>query len=434
MTPVTMPQVGENLTSGVVLEWMKAEGESVARGEILAIVESEKAAFEVAAETDGVLLKVLVAAGQEADVLSVIACIGEEGETIEMESLRPTTTTTTTASAPAQKTRSRSAGTQTRPPEAVRPGLTVSGATTLSDRPFASPSARRLARELLVELSGIRGSGPAGRVIRRDILAAALHASGGAPAIEPAATPVPEPGDRLQPNTRLRQTIADRMSASARQIPHFYLFADVDVTSAMHRQQELKSEGIGLTDMVVYACARSLRQFERLNAHVGDRGIVCKANVHIGLAVAIDDGLLVPPLPHADRVGLRTLAQMRRTTVDRARTGLVDPEPATTFTISNLGPLGVTRFLPLINPPECAILGVGCTQQGVVAQGGKPMVRDMMTLSLACDHRAVDGAYAAAFLAQLKQMLQSPRDCLDLSSTGESGGESAVNDGCTGND
>lgn len=409
-----MPQVGENLTTGVVLEWCKAEGEAVSRGEVIATVESEKAAFEVVAEEDGVLLRQEVEAGGQARVLEPIAWIGEPGEDPDEvdsaparpeggETAKPSEVTGPSPSAPA-------------PPRAPAPAVTSperrprTGPAAAGPHAPASPSARRLARQLLVDLASVRGSGPGGRVVRRDVLTAALNASGGAAA--PAAVPaVVEQGDRLEPHSRLRRAVAERMSASARHVPHFHLFADVDVTEAQALRRELGGDpAVSLTDLLVAAAARALRRHERLNAHVGDSGLVLKAGCHVGLAVAVEEGVLVPALADADRKSLAELAEARTTLVASVRRGLVPPDPAPTFTVTNLGGYGITRFLPLINPPECGILAAGRSEERVVARAGTAAVREVITLVLACDHRAVDGAYGAGFLEDVRQGLEQPRD------------------------
>lgn len=435
-----MPQVGENLTTGVVLEWCKAEGEPVSRGDVIAVVESEKAAFEVVADEDGVLLRQDVAAGEEARVLEPIAWIGAPGEdpdeadTAALPSEREAAAGTPSAAPsppsaaspaaagprdsrtePAVTTRATSAQA---PPRAHAPAVTGldpvprSGAAVPAPAGApASPSARRLARQLLVDLSSVRGSGPGGRVVRRDVLTAALNDSGGP---VPAAAGVPavvEQGDRPAPHSRLRRAVAERMSASARHIPHFHLFADVDVTEAQALRRELGGDpAVSLTDLLVAAAARALRRHERINAHVGDSGLVLKAGCHVGLAVAVEEGVLVPALADADRKSLAELAEARAALVESARRGLVPPEPAPTFTVTNLGGHGITRFLPLINPPECGILAAGRSEERVVAREGAAAVREVITLVLACDHRAVDGAYGAGFLEDVRQGLEQPRD------------------------
>jgi pyruvate dehydrogenase E2 component (dihydrolipoamide acetyltransferase) len=232
--------------------------------------------------------------------------------------------------------------------------------------------------------------------------------------------PVVEGRDRVEPHGRLRAAIAERMSLSARSVPHFYLFIDVDVTDAQQLRTKLGADpALSLTDLIVAATARSLRQHERLNAHVGEREIVLKAGCHIGLAVAVDGGILVPALADADRHSLPELAALRHQAIDAARAGVVAQKPSPTFTITSLAGYGVERFLPIINPPECAILAVGRSGERVIAVAGAAVVREQMTLCLACDHRAVDGAGAAAFLQSLKGWLEEPARLIDNDGEGE---------------
>ena len=472
-----MPQVGENLTTGVLLEWCKAEGEAVSRGDVVAVVESEKAAFEVVADEDGVLLRQDLAAGDQARVLEPIAWIGAPGEdpddagSAALPPQRQAAAGTPSAASPSSAAPGSATGAETAaksapgprapereaagaaadprlspapeaaappppresrtepaatpratsapaPPRAHAPAVTGldpgprSGAAVPAPAGApASPSARRLARQLLVDLSSVRGSGPGGRVVRRDVLTAALNDSGGPVPAAAAVPAVVEQGDRPAPHSRLRRAVAERMSASARHIPHFHLFADVDVTEAQALRRELGGDpAVSLTDLLVAAAARALRRHERINAHVGDSGLVLKAGCHVGLAVAVDEGVLVPALADADRKSLAELAEARTALVESARRGLVPPEPAPTFTVTNLGGHGITRFLPLINPPECGILAAGRSEERVVARAGAAAVREVITLVLACDHRAVDGAYGAGFLEDVRQGLEQPRD------------------------
>ena len=443
------------------------------------MVESEKAAFEVVADEDGVLLRQDVAAGDQARVLEPIAWIGAPGEdpdrrgfrgpaaaaggsrrdAIRRESVvrragirdrggnggpwsprrvpgrrsgkQPGLQRTRGPRRHRRPRRPRRLGSHARsrheplgaasapaPPRAHAPAVTGldpgprSGAAVPAPAGApASPSARRLARQLLVDLSSVRGSGPGGRVVRRDVLTAALNDSGGPVPAAAAVPAVVEQGDRPAPHSRLRRAVAERMSASARHIPHFHLFADVDVTEAQALRRELGGDpAVSLTDLLVAAAARALRRHERINAHVGDSGLVLKAGCHVGLAVAVDEGVLVPALADADRKSLAELAEARAALVESARRGLVPPEPAPTFTVTNLGGHGITRFLPLINPPECGILAAGRSEERVVAREGAAAVREVITLVLACDHRAVDGAYGAGFLEDVRQGLEQPRD------------------------
>ncbi|RPI22761.1 MAG: HAD family hydrolase, partial [Acidobacteria bacterium] len=302
--------------------------------------------------------------------------------------------------------------------------------------PAASPSARRLAQERGIDLSQIQGSGPDNRIIKRDVLAAASSASE-APT-EPQAEPPlrasadarasglsleapagPQGRRSLEESKaledevitfgRARKVIADRLSLSKRTIPHFHLFIDVDMTDALSWRSRTNAEAgirITITDLVVHAAAQTLRDFPRLNAHVEDERLILRKRINLGVAVAAEDGLLVPVIPDAGSLSLHEIAKLSRKNAGAARCGVVDSRLMGTFTVSSLGMHGVNRFLPIINPPECAILGVGAAEPRVMPVPGGIGVRQMMTLDLACDHRAVDGAYAAGFLTQLKAFLE----------------------------
>jgi len=381
MTPVVMPQIGENLRTGHIVEWLKQENDPVEKGEVVLAVESEKAVFEVEAETSGVLAKILHQAGEEVEVFATLAYIGRPGEVFEEQE-----------EAPAEKVAA-PAGPLAAPPLGAgsRP------------RTFASPSARRLARELKVDLVRVQGSGPGGRIVKRDILAAASTAA---------------PGDRIVPFGRLRQRIAERMTLSKQTIPHFYLFADVDMTAALTWREQVKGGSgvrISITALIIRAAARALRQFERMNAHVEMDRLILKEGIHIGVATAVDDGLLVPVVAEADKKSVVEIDAICRENAAAAGRGAVKPHPEATFTITNLGMYDITRFLPIINPPECAMLAVGAVEERVVSMDRAIGVRQVMTLTLACDHRGVDGTYAARFLNRVKHFLEN----LDFVSTTE---------------
>ncbi|MEW6755818.1 MAG: 2-oxo acid dehydrogenase subunit E2 [Candidatus Latescibacterota bacterium] len=444
MIPVLMPQVGENLETGSILEWHRQEGERVAKGDLLLTVESEKAVFEVQAEADGVLARILYQAGEEAAVLQPVGYIGQEQTAPETPAQPPEAAPAAPlpprpravpapapapaahAAPPAGPAPARPA-TQSAPlpepmpaahplppvrPAAVTPppGPAVPGAPTVVPaaapvrprRPAArrrsSPAARRMARQLGVELTGVDGSGPGGRVIRRDVLAAA---AGTAPAT---------PGDQVVPFGRLRRHIALR-AARSRTIPHLYLFADIDMSAALARCQGPGGQpavATCTTDMVVHAVARALRQFPRLNAHVDGESLVLKGAVHLGMTTAGPEGMLVPVIPDADCRSLPEIAALRRRIAAAARRGVVALGPRATFTVLDLGLHDPCRVLPLINPPECAVLGLGAVQERVVSRQRTPVVRDVLCASLGCDQRVVDAQYAAGFLGCLREMLEAP--------------------------
>jgi len=387
MTPILMPQVGENLTTGSIVEWLKAEQDPVARGEIVLTVESEKAVFEVEAEIDGVLAEILCEAGQEVEILQPVGYISQPGEALE--SARHGTEATASAS-PAP------AAAQVQQPMGPRRALA-------NARGPASPSARRLARELGVDLTRLQGSGPGGRIVKADVLAAgpAAASGGGAEVHE----------DCVEELTGLRRHIAARTTLSLETIPHFYVFTDVDMSAALawrerlNRQSEIR---VTITDLIAWATAHALRRFERLNAHMKDDRVAIKHDINIGLATAVDGGMLIPVIVKADDKSLQQLAATRRDLVAAVRRGKISLGPASGFTISNLGMHGVGRLQPIINPPECAILGVGAVEERVISRDRTMAVADVMSLCLGCDHRAIDGVYAARFLTCLRDLLEHP--------------------------
>lgn len=385
MIPILMPQVGENLTSGSVVEWRRQEGQPVTKGEVLLTVESEKAVFEVQAEVDGVLARILCQAGEEVAVLQPVGYIGQTAGIAEPPALL--------AVAQAE-----AVGGERHAAAVLRPthGLVAPAAVR---RP-SSPAARRVARELGVELAGLEGSGPGGRIIKRDVLAA------GADGARLAELP-----DQVVPFSRLRRHLAERTTLSIETVPHLYLFADIDMTGALGRCQRLQAQAgstISVADMVIHAAARALRQFPRLNAHVDTERLLLKGAIHIGVASFGAEGMLLPVVPDADRRSLQEIAAMRLSHHAAARRGAVRLGPRATFTVLDLGRHDISRVLPLVNPPECAVLGTGAVQERVVSRHRMATVRDVLSVSLGCDHRAVDGEYAARFLERLKALLEVP--------------------------
>lgn len=371
--PILMPQIGENIKTGKIIEWLVKEGDSVKEGDVIVVVESEKAAFEVEAYDSGVIQEILYSSGDEAEVLKPIAYLVQPGEDAEKASPKA-------------------------PPKQVQ-----------QPSRFASPSARRLAREHGIDLQSISGSGPRGRIIKRDVLEAVVSA----PEIaEPPKIERILAEDREIPLSRMRKVIAERMTRSKQTIPHFYLFSEVDMTEALAWRKAYNDKNhtrVTITDMIVRAVASALLEFERMNAYADDEKIILKRNINIGVAVSIPDGLLVPVIPDADQKDIREISRVCRENTEAARRGSLRTPAVGTFTITNLGMYSVSRFLPIINPPECGILGVGSIERKVIAIGDGIHIRDMMPLCLACDHRAVDGVYAAQFLTKIKELMESDK-------------------------
>lgn len=375
LVPILMPQVGENLATGTVLEWHVQVGEPVTRGETVLSVESEKAVFEIQAEADGVLAQVLVQAGDEGAVLEPVGYLdGEQADPSAPDSSAPSASVAPAATAA--------------PPTPSAPTPT---------RPLASPAARRRARDLGVDLARIDGTGSGGRIIVRDVLAASEVGERSAPA------------DQVVPFSRLRRHIAARTSLSSRTIPHLYLFADVDMTAALAHLETVGPEpGIGLTDLLIEALARALRQFPRLNGHVEGDSLTIKGSVNVGVATTAPDGMLLPVVADAGRKSLRDLAADRARNAAAVRRGVVSLGARATITLADLSGCDIYRILPLINPPECAVIGAGAVQERVVSHHREPAVRDVMSLSLGCDHRVVDAEYGARFLECLVTLLEQP--------------------------
>lgn len=376
--PVMMPQVGQDIKTAKIVEWLKRENDPVEKGEVLATVESDKAAFDVEAYTSGVLLKILYPEGHDAEVLTPIAYIGQPGERVPetAESSPATEKAEPAASAPV---------TATAPPK---------GEVT------ASPSARRLARERGISLDNVVGTGPGGRITKEDVLAAT------APAAE-----APLAGSAAIPFSSMRARIAERLTRSKQTIPHFYISVDVDMTDAMvWRRQFNESRGakVTVTDMIVKAAAMALSQHANINAHVEPDKIILQPAVNIGIAVAVADGLIVPVVADSDKRGLVEVSTASRANAEAARAGHLKPQAIGSFTVTNLGMHAVDTFVPVINPPEAAILAVGAVARKPAVVGDTVAARDMMTMTLACDHRAVDGADAAQFLANIKKHLENP--------------------------
>lgn len=403
-----MPQIGQDVETGVITVWMKAVGDRIKKGDLVATVEGDKAAFDIEAPDDGILVKISVDAGKEGRVLEPVGFIEKEGAQ-------------SSAGAAVETVAAMPAASTVQPPLSTQPTAGISKQTTAESKAlsqpgkkvFASPVARRVARERGIALEELKGSGPGGRIMRKDVPMAALpHASVSAasPSVSAPSMAIPElkieGKDTVIPFTRMRQIIADRLTLSKNTIPHFYLFQDIEMDEAMRWRELFNAKNgskITITDMVVWAVASTLKEFPRINAHVEKDRLISKARICVGVATATDDGLLVPVIPDADTKDILDLSTDLRIKADEAKKGRLDLNTKGSFTVTSLGMFGTQSFLPIINPPEAAILAVGAAEPRVVAIGNLVGVRKMMTVTLACDHRAVNGAEAAQFLGRLKQ-------------------------------
>ena len=383
-TAVNMPQIGQDITKGVIREWFINEGDPVEEGAILATVESEKAAFEVEAMNSGTLIKILYRAGEEAAVFKPIAYIGEPGEKVpDIQDDNPSAAEETHIEA-----------------EIVKPSPNTAGSRKI----FASPAVKRLAREHNLSLADIKGSGPEGRIIKRDLLP---YLAGVSEQTENAPGPVV---DKVIPFSPARQRMSRRLTESKKRIPHFYLTRQIDVSAMLAGRKKYNDEHrdkVSINDMILYSVARSLREFPRLNAHVEDHQVILKGNINIGMAVIAEDGILVPVIPDTDRKSLGEISRYTKEMIEKAQQGIMPGSAPGTITISNLGMYGISEFQAIINPPESAILTVGNAEKRAVPGDQGVRFADYMAFGLACDHRAIDGAYGARFLESLAQKLEN---------------------------
>jgi pyruvate dehydrogenase E2 component (dihydrolipoamide acetyltransferase) len=461
-TILDMPQLSDTMKIGVLRKWRKNEGDKMSPGEVLAEVETDKATMDFEAFDEGILLKRLVADGASMPVGTPIAIIGKAGEdttALEAEAkarsdgakpaakaeppkaapapaAKPAPAPAAAAPAPAPK-----AAPAPRPAPAAKPApAPASGAKVL-----ASPLARRLATDLGIDLRGVTGTGPGGRIVERDVKAVAdggaeaaaveaaeeaAPATASAPPVS-AATPLPAQlapdrraearpaapvpsDDVVKPLSMMRRTIATRLMEAKSTIPHFYLTADVDMDAAMEfREQVAQVHGakLSVNDLVLKACALTMRRIPEANASFTEEAIIEHAHVHIGMAVAIEDGLITPVIRDADKKTIGQIAAESREMAKRARDRKLKPEEYTgaTFSVSNLGMMGIRDFAAIINPPEGGILAVGTVRkEPVVNKDGKIVVGQRMSITISCDHRVIDGALGAKVLQAIVGILEKP--------------------------
>ena len=390
-TEVKLPRLGQGMESGTIVKWLKSEGDAVEKGEALYELDTDKVTQEVEAEASGVLLKIAVSEG-EVPVGETIAFIGKEGETVEV-----------TAKAPKPKAEEKKEE-PTPEPERERDEAPASSST--NGRIKASPLARRIARERGVELSSLRGTGPDGRIVAEDVERAEAQPGR-------AAQPVATGEIESRPLSNVRKTIARRLT-QAWTVPAFQLTVDVDMTRAQElvaKQRELNPDvRITITDVLTKVCAMALMRHRDMNVQYTDDALLVFPSANVGIAVAAPQGLVVPVVKNAERLTIAQIAQVRGDLVSRARDNKLksDDLEAGTFTISNLGMYDVDQFIAVLNPPQASILAVGQTRDMVVPRDGDVHVLPIMTMTITCDHRAVDGATGAEFLKTIKAFLQDP--------------------------
>jgi pyruvate dehydrogenase E2 component (dihydrolipoyllysine-residue acetyltransferase) len=405
-TDIVMPRLSDSMEEGTILKWLVQEGGEVKRGQPLVEIETDKANMTYDADTDGTLVEIVAEEGATLPIGEVIARIGEAGEAPARDNGAPERAEEETEEDGEAEERKAPVATKEREREPSGDG-----------RPKASPVARRMARELGVELARLEGSGPGGRIVKADVEAAAGR---GAPARDApaAAAPAAEAGARgeaqVQELTRVQQTVSRRMAESKATAPDFELEVEVDMSACVELRERLKrlaDPAPSFNDMVVKACATALREFPRVNGAYRDGRWELYARVNIGIAVAAQEALVVPTIVDADRKSLGEISRAARDLIDKVREGKITPPELSggTFTISNLGMYGIDSFSAVINPPQAGILTVGALKKrAVVDDRDRVVARDTLNLTLVCDHRILYGAEGAEFLGRVRELLEHP--------------------------
>ena len=419
MQTIIMPKMGDAMEEGTLVRWLKHEGDTVQEGEPIAEIATDKATVEIEAPSSGVLRGIRVAENAVVPVNTPLAYILQEGESLPAEgdgkASAPAKPAEAAAPQPASAPTTVAAAPQ---PAPTTPAAPQPAPANGEERVLASPLARKIAAEHGIDLRQVRGTGPKGRIVERDVLAY-LESRQVTVAPTPAPTPAPAvaaaPAEaRVETLNRLRQITAQRTTEAHQTIPHFYLTMEIDMEEALALRQRLnqldESLRISINDLIVKACAVAIEQHPIVNATYQNGQIVHPNGIHIGIAVAVEQGLLVAVLKHCEGKSLRRIAQESQTLIQKAREGKLLPDEMTgnTFTVSNLGMFGIEQFTAIINPPASAILAVGATRRvPVVQEDGAIVARHRMKVTLSCDHRVLDGAVGAQFLQTLKQVLEN---------------------------
>ena len=413
---ILMPALSPTMTEGKLAKWHVKVGDTVKSGQVVCEIETDKATMEVEAVDEGKVGQIVVPEGTEGvAVNAVITVLLEEGE---KAGAAPAAAT---APAKAEAKPAPPAPAASRPPKPAAAPAAQPAASSGGQRIFASPLAKRIAAEKGVNLAGIKGSGPNGRIVKADVEGAkpgaAAPAAASAPRSPPAAQPiVTAPGDQRIPHTAVRKVIARRMLESKQTVPHFYLTMEMEIDAllaaraAINVVVEKKGAKVSVNDMVIKACAKALRDHPECNASWTEDEMILYGAVDISVAVATDRGLITPIVRNADMKGAAQISVEMKDLAARAKVGKLKLEEfqGGGFTISNLGMFGVTHFSAIINPPQAMILAVGAGEERVVARKGQAVVRTMMNLTLAVDHRVVDGAMGAQFMQTLKAYIEQP--------------------------
>lgn len=404
-TEIRMPQLGLTMEEGTIAKWLKREGDKVSVGDVLLEITTDKLSNEIESEVDGYLLKIVAQEGEDIPVKGLIAIIGEEGEKIDLavddkiEATKDELKVELTGIASKEEDKS---------------------AVTETGRIKASPLAKKTAKDLKIDLMELTGTGPGGRIVQRDVLAAAEKKKLQPPIEETIPAPQPVtvtevPGDIVKPLSNMRKVIGKRMQANKQIAPHVTITTEVNVDKTIALRNKLNAKNLeakfSYTDILIKMSATALRNYPVMNSSITEDSFIIHDRVNIGVAVALDEGLIVPVIRDADRKGLKAISTETKELIAKARENTLSPDEMSgaTFTISNLGNYDVDGFTPVINLPEAAILGVGrIVRKPIVNENDEIVPASMMVLSLSFDHRVVDGATAAEFLKKLKGYLEDP--------------------------
>ncbi|MRR06210.1 MAG: 2-oxo acid dehydrogenase subunit E2 [Deltaproteobacteria bacterium] len=415
-TDIIMPKLSDTMEEGLLISWKKNPGEKVTRGDIIAEVETDKATMELEAFASGVLLEIRAKAGDVVPVGTVIGVIGADGE-------KPDTAPAAEMSGPAEtKSTEPQSEKEQSTTEALKTAGVAKGGTVVEK---ASPMVRRLARDMGIELALVTGTGPEGRILQEDLENYQLKAKehGKETTVVERTAETPEALENMtarqtnstggsEPISPMRAAIARTVTESWRSIPQFTVTADIDMGAAETLYKGFKDAGehVSLNDIIIKAVATALAGFPRLNASWAEDRIVIHPEINVGIAVSVEDGLLVPVVRNCGNLTLRDVSRFSHELIERARTGKIAQGDMSggTFTVSNLGMLGVKGFTAIILPPQSGILAIGAVTEAAVARGGHLTVARMMTAVLSADHRVVDGAYGAGFMDELKEILENP--------------------------
>jgi pyruvate dehydrogenase E2 component (dihydrolipoamide acetyltransferase) len=426
-TNILMPALSPTMTEGTLSRWLKKEGDVVKSGDIIAEIETDKATMEVEAVDEGVLGKILVGDGtQGVKVNDPIAVLVEPGEAVPSGDAKPATPAPAPAPAAPAATPAPAAATAPSPPPPKANGHAG------GERVFVSPLAKRMAQQAGLDLGGVTGSGPAGRIVKADVEAALSRGPAAAPAAvaapAPAAAPATKPAapaptvaapHTAVPNSTIRKVIARRLSESKQTIPHFYVTMDFEIDALLKLRADLNTKSpkdgsasfkLSVNDLVIKAVAAALRRFPNVNAMWTEDAILQFDDVDISIAVSTPTGLITPIIRKADQKGLSTISNEMKDLAARAKTGKLKPEEfqGGGFSISNMGMYGVREFSAIINPPQAGILAVAAGEKRPVVKDGQLAIATVMTCTLSVDHRVIDGALAAEFMQALKGVVEDP--------------------------